>query len=152
MYDRTGAPVASSNSFAMRTLPASDRSPATARSWTRARLRDWRLSALQDDALLIVSELVSNAVRVGGRVTLEMRTAHRAGRHALRIDVVDEGRGLPGRVGASAPPDVAACHGRGLPLVDSLAEAWGSECRVDGHHVWAALRHSATAGIAGAAD
>ncbi|MFI2372753.1 ATP-binding protein [Streptomyces sp. NPDC018833] len=101
--------------------------------------------------MVIVSELVSNAIRVGGPVPVDMCvTRWSSGRPVLRIDVVDGGRRLPARTRWGSFPDDAACHGRGLPLVDMLADQWGSEHRPDGHHVWACVRDCSRDDSAGA--
>jgi anti-sigma regulatory factor (Ser/Thr protein kinase) len=79
-------------------------------------------SARGEDAVLLVSELVTNAVKYGGEGPVELSTARVDGR--LRIDVRDRG-------GAGALPVMReAGHlggGHGLRLVDALADRWGVE-------------------------
>ena len=103
-------------------------------------LETWFLTSLVDDVLLLVSELVTNAVRVGGGpVNLALRAVMIDDHVALRIEVTDCGPGLPASVATGALPRADACSGRGLPLVDLLAQSWGSE-RVNGENlVWAHL-------------
>ncbi len=82
-------------------------------------------------AALLVSELVTNAVRYGGsRAVLE---AHLPG-GCLRVSVADDNPDLP-VVGAE--PDLTAESGRGVLLVSTLASRWGVE-RLDsgGKAVW----------------
>ena len=82
-------------------------------------------------AALLVSELVTNAVRYGGsRALLE---AHLPG-GCLRVSVADDNPSLP-VVGLS--PDLTAESGRGVLLVSTLASRWGVE-RLDsgGKAVW----------------
>jgi anti-sigma regulatory factor (Ser/Thr protein kinase) len=78
---------------------------------------------LDDDTLgtaqLLVSELVTNAVR-HGEPPLFMRIDGTAQR--LRVEVTDEGEAAPGRVEEA---DAWAEQGRGLMLVDALATEWG---------------------------
>jgi two-component sensor histidine kinase len=75
--------------------------------------------ARREDARLMVSELVTNALRHGaGVIALRLTT----GRHELTIEVTDEGSG---RVEMSSPADAAG--GWGLRIVDDLADAWGTE-------------------------
>jgi anti-sigma regulatory factor (Ser/Thr protein kinase) len=87
-----------------------------------------------DDAVLIASELVSNAVlHSGGReddqLTVDVALRHRR----LLIAVVDPGRsGRRARVRSVG----GGFGGFGLRLVDKLADRWGSE-RSDRHRVWA---------------
>jgi hypothetical protein len=72
-----------------------------------------------DAAVLLTSELVTNAVRAaaGGTVTLAIRCA----RGRLRVEVHDRSPAPP--VPAAAPADAEA--GRGLVLVDALSADWG---------------------------
>jgi anti-sigma regulatory factor (Ser/Thr protein kinase) len=72
------------------------------------------------DAELVVSELVTNSVRSGAatvRVAVELHHG------ALEIGVTDDGPGWPTLV----RPDADAAHGRGLVLVDALADRWQAE-------------------------
>jgi hypothetical protein len=86
-----------------------------------------------DDAILVASEIVANAVRAGSAgvtVGLEMHAGE------LRIEVTDDAAGWPVflRLG---PGEV---HGRGLVLIDALAQSWGVErTRSGGKQVWACL-------------
>ncbi|GGL61651.1 hypothetical protein GCM10010129_01520 [Streptomyces fumigatiscleroticus] len=97
--------------------------PAQMRRITAARLRYWGLAEMTDDVLLIVSELVTNAVlhSAGSQVSLEM--AVREG--YLRIAVSGD---RPGRPEARNVGDDAEA-GRGLMIVALLAQehdgAWG---------------------------
>lgn len=105
-------------------LPADPRAVSEARRQVRAAVRYWRLPVDVDVAALLVSELVTNAIthdenRAGApRVTLSIRCS--GGR--LRVDVHDTSPEPPLLTGASD----CAEGGRGLFLVDSLADSWGS--------------------------
>ncbi|WP_226368058.1 ATP-binding SpoIIE family protein phosphatase [Pseudonocardia sp. ICBG162] len=84
------------------------------------------------DAMLVIEELVANVVdhaRTAFRLTLVR------GRDALRIEVDDEGAGSP----LLQPLDLRAVRGRGLQLVDAVAQAWGCDTRGRGKRVWAEL-------------
>lgn len=75
---------------------------------------------LVEDAQLLVSEIVSNAVRHGRPdVTLRVRL-HPPG---IGITVADKGADLPTL--PTQPPDGTQSSGRGLLIVDALASAWG---------------------------
>ncbi|GAA5061214.1 hypothetical protein GCM10023336_38510 [Streptomyces similanensis] len=90
--------------------------------------------SLADDVVLVVSELVANAVEHGqGTVGLRLR-------HTLeeaRVEVTD-GSPAPARLRAASPEDE---HGRGLLLVSVLASAWGVSD--DGRTTWATFRVAA---------
>ncbi|MGW5335213.1 ATP-binding protein [Streptomyces bauhiniae] len=91
---------------------------------------------LGDDLVLIVSELVTNAVIHGktapGR-QVEVTLDHTAGR--VRVEVRDTGEGTPRR----RPRIPLAVAGRGLEIVDALCEKWGVAEQVVGKTVWAEL-------------
>jgi anti-sigma regulatory factor (Ser/Thr protein kinase) len=89
------------------------------------------------DAMLVVSELVTNAIlHSGGRVQdLIEVTVHRLA-DSLVISVLDPG--YSGRCAEVATRDEAAIGGLGLRVVDAIAVDWGTE-RDHGYRVWAAL-------------
>lgn len=96
-----------------------------------ARLRVWGLAPLIDDAKLLVSELVTNALRYGQGGEIEFRLVI-----TLRglLIAVDDGSDLRPRltvVGDSSET------GRGLFLVDALADDWGVS--PDGNTTWCTL-------------
>jgi PAS domain S-box-containing protein len=83
-------------------------------------------------AVLLTSELVTNAV-VHGRPPIQLRLRHTA-RHAV-IEVYDGTAVLPRKL-RPTPDDE---HGRGLQLVASLAERWGTRPLAHGKSVWCML-------------
>jgi serine phosphatase RsbU (regulator of sigma subunit)/anti-sigma regulatory factor (Ser/Thr protein kinase) len=107
-----------------------------ARSVALDTLRAWHEpETLADVAELVVSELVTNALRYGaGQVTLQL-SRHDDG---VVVEVYDEGVGTPRRRRAAADEE----GGRGLLLVASVADAWGVRTRGGGKVVWCRLtRH-----------
>ena len=97
--------------------------PAEARRSLEA-LRPSLNDLLVDDAVLLVSEIVSNSVRhasLGSSDTIEVRV--RGSRSMLHVDVVDPGPGFdPAHLRPSRE------HGGwGLWLLDRLATRWGVE-------------------------
>ncbi len=88
---------------------------------------------LVDDAALVVTELLTNAVLHGAPpVTLRVRQLD----HGVRVEVEDSGRNMPVTVRHSTE----AMTGRGLPLVAALSASWGVEAnRRGGKAVWAEL-------------
>lgn len=108
-------------------------SAATARAFVAETVRGWHLEELLDDALLVTSELATNAITHADS-SCELRLTRAA--RGLRIDVVDGGRGTPEPQPATATEE----HGRGLLLVAALSTAWGLESVPgDGKTVWAEL-------------
>jgi anti-sigma regulatory factor (Ser/Thr protein kinase) len=98
----------------------------------RDALRDWDLAGMVDDAALIVTELVTNAVR-HGKSDFRLRLSRTPG--AFRIEVVDEGEGTP----EPQPLDIEAEGGRGIMLVDAMSSSWGVENVPRGKLVWAEI-------------
>ena len=93
---------------------------AEARSQVRVAIRDWKIPVDPDIALLLASDLVTNAIMHGAGETLTL--AIRCSRGYLRIDVCDQSRALP--LGTDGPADMDA--GRLLVLVAALSTDWGS--------------------------
>lgn len=97
----------------------------------RAKLSLWGLSPQVDTSLLLVSELVTNGLRYGSGQLVALRLALTSD---LLIVEVDDG--------SSARPSLRCAgsdaeSGRGLFLVDTLADAWGVS--PDGTTTWAVL-------------
>jgi serine/threonine-protein kinase RsbW len=114
-------------------LPCDNNAPATVRDALRE-VSD--LGWLVGDAMLVASELVSNAVIHSGAGSTELLDVHvKLGQGHLLISVRD-----PGRSGRIAKPrsDDDVVGGLGLRLVEQLSERWGSE-RTNGQRVWAEL-------------
>ncbi|MFD8598086.1 ATP-binding protein [Kitasatospora sp. NPDC059646] len=131
------APVASTGlpgpeTAVLRYRPESARS---ARRLVRAKLREWQLPHLVDAAELIVTELVSNALKTGCTTLMQVGVRHRAD-GTVRIQVRDGSRELP--VVVEAGPDDES-H-RGLTLVRCLSAAWGADRDPYGKTVYADLR------------
>jgi anti-sigma regulatory factor (Ser/Thr protein kinase) len=116
-------------------LPPSAASVPAARHVAVALMRAWGAPHDHDDVALLVTELVTNVVdHVGGEavMTLELTLAG----HWLRIAVAD---------GSSVRPVVRALdsdnpRGRGLRLIQAIADRWGSEDHRGGKRVWLDLR------------
>jgi CheY-like chemotaxis protein/anti-sigma regulatory factor (Ser/Thr protein kinase) len=117
-------------------LDGSLTSAREARAFTAATLDDWGVADIVDDVLLVVTELVNNAV-THALSACELRIS--VSPLSLRIEVSDEGAGTPDPL----PPSSTRNHGRGLHLVDALTAAWGFESREGGGKmVWAELLRS----------
>ena len=102
-----------------------------------------------EDAELLVSELVTNALRHGAPALRLFVQAHE---NQLRVRVSDGGSGLPART--EPPPSAEAISGRGLRIVEAVATAWGTD--IDpvngGKTVWFHLTDSARPQTAEAAS
>lgn len=100
-------------------LSANADAPHLARSFVEAHARGLD-DQLLDDALLLVSELVTNAVDHGHEaITLYLRV-HPPG---IGVGVKDEGAAFPSI--AIVAPKVGTASGRGLLIVDTVASSWG---------------------------
>lgn len=117
---------------AVTTLPGQDRSPTTARRLVQEALTEAGLEVMLDDALLLVTELVTNAVIHAG-TDVELSIDIGPGR--ARIEVLDRGPGAvptPDRT----PADATREGGRGMFLLDALAREWGTRHFPGGKSVW----------------
>ncbi|MGW0771594.1 ATP-binding protein [Streptomyces sp. NPDC002676] len=117
-------------------LPSRPESAATARRLAQVVvLRHWRLTPkLTEDAVLLVSELVGNAVRHTGARVFGLRMRRRPG--WIRVEVRDPSRGLP----CLMPVQELDVSGRGLFLVDKLSDRWGVDLLPRGKTTWFEMR------------
>ena len=109
-------------------LAAGPAAAAEARRRVRDAIRSWRVPVDLDAALLLTSELVTNAVRhEAGQRAQAVVLAIACSRGRLRVDVHDTSRSLPtvAEVPADADADAYAETGRGLLLVETLSDEWG---------------------------
>jgi anti-sigma regulatory factor (Ser/Thr protein kinase) len=91
--------------------------------------------AVRDELLLLLTELVTNAVRHGGAVEgLPVGVAVARSSQGLRVAVTDPGAGFewPRREAGNAARE----SGYGLLLVDRMARRWGIECGENSTTVW----------------
>lgn len=157
----TSAESAGSQPVARTSLPGNLLAPAAARRFVAAALAEWSglglpaavgfSDRLSDDAAVIVSELVTNAVVHAGTnvellfrleeateeeasaLVLEVSDHHPA--RAVRSDGSENGAGANGAAGPGEPAE----YGRGLELVATLSERWGITYRTGLKTVWARL-------------
>ncbi|MEV0121561.1 SpoIIE family protein phosphatase [Streptomyces sp. NPDC050703] len=144
-------------------LPGNSLAPAAARRFVRAALADWAElgvpaaagvdSRLTDDAVLIVSELATNAVvHAGTDVELLCRLDEAQpgeDTDTLVIEVSDHHPARAVRGEQDQRPAGIPEYGRGLQLVASLAEAWGITYRTGAKSVWARLPVDGVAAVKG---
>jgi anti-sigma regulatory factor (Ser/Thr protein kinase) len=116
-------------------LPAADRSPGLARRVARDALTTWQLTHVTDTAILLISELVTNAVlhaRTGGSGLALHLEFHGT---LLRIEVHDADLRVP----EPRVPGTLDQSGFGFVIVDALADRWGVRETGSGKAVWAEL-------------
>ncbi|MFJ7332380.1 SpoIIE family protein phosphatase [Streptomyces sp. NPDC101116] len=133
------------------TLPGSSLAPGAARALVRAALTEWTglglpgaeflTDRLADDATLVVSELVTNAVvHAGTDVEMECRLEGEApDTAAVVVEVSDHHPSRAPRGSEPETPHDTPEYGRGLRLVGALSEAWGVTYRTGRKTVWARL-------------
>lgn len=128
------------------------RNPATvgeARRMTRDTFNGWGLpSEFVDDAVLVVGELVANAT-VYGEEPIRLSLWGMA--RGVCVRVTDHGSGMPRLLDLGQD----AFHGRGLAIVEALADRWGVvplEADGDGKTVWAAWEISRSGAAVGCTD
>ncbi|MFE5538449.1 ATP-binding protein [Streptomyces sp. NPDC056492] len=104
---------------------------AKGRDFTRQALRDWGWDGTEtsEDALLLVSELLTNAsLHAGGCVELVVGAGD-----VLRIEVFDGSTTLPRR---HPSPQRGLPGGHGLYIVERLSDRWGTHTHANGKAVW----------------
>lgn len=110
-------------------LPPHPASTRAARAFVAEHLRAWHLEPAIDDATLLVSELVTNAI-LHARTPIDLIV--RKVRTSVRVEVFDEGGG----VARALHPDAEASAGRGHGLVQAVAARWGVDDAEVGKTVW----------------
>ncbi|WP_437096423.1 SpoIIE family protein phosphatase [Streptomyces sp. enrichment culture] len=111
-------------------FPSDSSVVARARALTRAQLAAWGLSELDFNTGLVVSELVTNAVRYGGRGPVGLRLLRD---DSLICEVSDRSNTSP-RIRRAATTEEG---GRGLFLVAQFTKSWGARYMPQGKTVWA---------------
>ncbi|MER8223558.1 SpoIIE family protein phosphatase [Streptomyces sp. NPDC094143] len=120
------------NQVATREVPADPAAVAEVRSWATHRLTDWGLDEACFTTELVVSELVTNAIRyAGGPIQLRLIRER-----TLVCEVSD---------GSSTAPHLRRARdfdegGRGLLLVAQLTDAWGTRHTPRGKTIWCEQR------------
>ncbi|MES4887877.1 SpoIIE family protein phosphatase [Streptomyces sp. NPDC096012] len=105
-----------------------------ARHMIRAAVQAWGARDRADEIELVADELITNALmHTEGSSVVSLRSL---GEGRLRIEVADSSSALPRRREAGED----GVSGRGLLLVDRLADAWGVEARGGGKAVWCEFR------------
>ncbi|MFD5711501.1 SpoIIE family protein phosphatase, partial [Streptomyces pharetrae] len=111
-------------------FPSEPSAVARARALTRAQLAEWGMSELDFNTGLVVSELVTNAVRYGGQGPVSLRLLRD---DSLICEVSDRSNTSP-RIRRAATTEEG---GRGLFLVAQYTKSWGARYMPQGKTVWA---------------
>jgi anti-sigma regulatory factor (Ser/Thr protein kinase) len=144
---RAPCPWARCPRVATRTPAPTTRSVGAAREFCLATLARWGLTERADDIAVVLSELLTNALRHGVPAARGTRPGWpvRVGlvwpARFVLCAVADPGSGMP----QPREPDYFAESGRGLHVIDALSDAWGCTTPgAGGKTVWAAFRVGST--------
>jgi anti-sigma regulatory factor (Ser/Thr protein kinase) len=122
------------------TVDGAPAAPRRARRLARERLQALVLPGTMNEVELVVGELVANSIDHGGVLAgepIEVGVALQA--DVVRVEVSDQG--FKGFRPALVRPPSSGTSGRGLVIVDSLAERWGVRRSGPATIVWAELPH-----------
>jgi serine phosphatase RsbU (regulator of sigma subunit)/anti-sigma regulatory factor (Ser/Thr protein kinase) len=104
-----------------------------ARQQLREMLHDWASADQRDSAVLLVSEMLTNVlVHTDTDALLVAEVTGGTDDRRMRIEVTDASDDLPHR----RHPGELASSGRGLVLVEFLADSWGVDPRGEGKSIW----------------
>lgn len=117
------------------TMPCAPESARRARLLVSAACNTWGLPGLADAGALVVSELIGNSVRHSGSYLVRVIVSLPE-RGLVRVAVVDKSR-IPPTLRAA---DDSEEGGRGLAVVEALADRWGTEILRWGKRIWVELR------------
>ena len=110
-------------------LPVNEYSVVEARRFVEREATNWALPNV-DEIALVTSELVENALQ-HARDSIEVSIGRRA--DCVVVQVIDDDNTLPDPY----PAETLADRGRGLVVVDAIAEKWGTTPLDHGKRVWA---------------
>jgi hypothetical protein len=114
---------------------------ADARQQLGGLLHDWKDCDQAEGAVLMLSEMLANVlVHTDGDAMAVAEIGGDSGTRLLRVEVVDRSDELPHR----RHPGELASSGRGLLMMDTLADSWGVEPRGGGKCIWFELREAGT--------
>ncbi|MFJ6797619.1 SpoIIE family protein phosphatase [Streptomyces sp. NPDC091268] len=115
---------------------------AGARRQIRELLHDWSDPEQVDSAVLMVSEMVTNVLmHTDGDALLVAEAVGELGGRRLRIEVADQSDELPHK----RHPGEMASSGRGVLLMEMLADDWGVDPRGEGKSIWFELHEQSKA-------
>ncbi|GAA4796313.1 SpoIIE family protein phosphatase [Streptomyces ziwulingensis] len=113
---------------------------ASARQHLRDLLHDWPSEDQTDSAVLLLSETLTNVlVHTDADALVLAEVTGAPGERRIRVEVTDNGDDLPHK----RRPGEMASSGRGLMLIELLADEWGVAPRGEGKSIWFDLYESA---------
>ncbi|MFD3970687.1 SpoIIE family protein phosphatase [Streptomyces cyaneofuscatus] len=114
------------------------------RQLVRELLHDWKDPEQVDSAVLMVSEMATNVlVHTDGDALMVAEVSGERGERRLRVEVADASDELPHK----RRPGEMASSGRGLVLMEMLADAWGVDPRGEGKSIWFELYEAGGADV-----
>lgn len=116
---------------------------AETREVLRVSLKQWGVPELVDTTELLATELLTNALQHTGGGAVLTATLLPGSDQRLRVEVRDSLARRPPPRPARQQPDEHGTSGRGLFLVEALADTWGVESQPPGKAVWFELAASA---------
>lgn len=136
------------------TLAAVVSAVSCSRMFAKVTLTKWGAVRILDDALLVVSELVTNAVKATGVTNPEPKWSELNELNVITVRIMGFEESIVFEVWDASPeaPTVKEAApddegGRGLDLVENLAKRWGSTPSRGGKVVWAELPVYQTTGV-----
>lgn len=131
----TAIATAGTTSLIAFTLPGTPCSVRMARFYIRAALTYHDLGGYAEDAEMVASELITNAIEHAGAPKFGLEVMQLAGSAAVAVIVTDPSPQPP----VKRDPDEDTEHGRGLNIVDALSASWGWRPEDPGKAVYAIL-------------
>ncbi|MGW1643439.1 ATP-binding protein [Streptomyces eurythermus] len=119
----------------VRVLPRQTSASPEARHWVVGVLTEWGLTSVRDDAALVVTELVSNAIKHTETPTVQV-ILRRMSPGTVRLIVIDKRPDAWHALQSAGPLE---CGGRGLAVVDAVTKSWGCTRWPWEKRVWADL-------------
>lgn len=116
-----------------RHLPPVRASHGAARDFVRDVLELWGRDDIVDDALVVIGELLTNALIHAPSPEYVVVVEWNGG--LIRLEVWDSSPSMPQKL----PIDLDGLHGRGMLIVDALSGAWGTRTAASGKCVWSVL-------------
>ncbi|MFB7184918.1 SpoIIE family protein phosphatase [Streptomyces sp. NPDC056178] len=128
-----GTPRETARRTALTIAQAEPQRIAAARQHLRELLHDWADPEQVDAAVLMISEMATNVlVHTDGDALMVAEATGEPGERRLRVEVADASDELPHR----RRPGEMASSGRGLVLMEMLADAWGVDPQGVGKSIW----------------